>query len=381
MKKILLLLIAVILSWSVSAQTYNYSYSHDTLGNRTSQVYQGTAGSRLNARGDSVAIPASRILSVEELKKLGIDIEPLNETANVSAGRGSVASVVDSARFVSMRDDPAARQAYLDSIMAVVTAGASDPDDSSGEPASRASAASASSYSVGAIPLEYGVSGTGARTYSVPIFTAPDIKYAPSLSLVYNSQGGYGYGGYGWDIGGLSSITLTGETPYWDDNIKAASSSDADGVFSLDGIRLVRNTHRATRDSFPLVTATGPRILVGPRQGSSGYISRFIVLYPDGTRTVYGTGADLGFTLPSYPKVQSTNIDGDQIEYCYSLDSADGNHALDSIRYGIDDLGNAAGAIRFTSTPSAVYGYYAGKKVRRSPRVTAITSVSGGIMV
>lgn len=131
MKKILLLLIAVILSWSVSAQTYNYSYSHDTLGNRTSQVYQGTAGSRLNARGDSVAIPASRILSVEELKKLGIDIEPLNETANVSAGRGSVASVVDSARFVSMRDDPAARQAYLDSIMAVVTAGASDPDDSS----------------------------------------------------------------------------------------------------------------------------------------------------------------------------------------------------------------------------------------------------------
>ena len=324
-----------------------------------------------------MAIPAGRILSVEELKKLGIDIEPLNETANVSAGRGSVASVVDSARFVSMRDDPAARQAYLDSLMAVLTAGDPDSDDSSGEPASRASAASASS-SVGAIPLEYGVSGTGARTYSVPIFTAPDIKYAPSLSLVYNSQGGYGYGGYGWDIGGLSSITLTGETPYWDDNIKAASSSDADGVFSLDGIRLVRNTHRATRDSFPLVTATGPRILVGPRQGSSGYISRFIVLYPDGTRTVYGTGADLGFTLPSYPMTSSTSLTGDRIEYCYSLDSTDGNHALDSIRYGIDDLGNAAGAIRFTSTPSAVYGYYAGKKVRRSPRVTAITSVSGG---
>lgn len=356
-RKSILIICLLLLSEVLSAQTYHYQYSHDTLGNRVSRVYQGTVPSKGNVAEQDTSSFQKENVTID-------DIEGTEEPLSYQNAEK------DTTKHGPLVKTPVEKEAYLDSMMVAVLAQTPFKDD--GGTRDR------TAYSVGAIPLEYGVSGSGGRTYSVPIFTAPDIKYAPALSLVYNSQGGYGYGGYGWDIGGLSSITLTDETPYWDDNIKAASSSDADGVFSLDGIRLVRNTHRATRDSFPLVTATGPRILVGPRQGSSGYISRFIVLYPDGTRTVYGTGADLGFTLPSYPMVQSTNIDGDQIEYCYSLDSADGNHALDSIRYGIDDLGNAAGAIRFTSTPSAVYGYYAGKKVRRSPRVTAITSVSGG---
>ena len=39
--RILLLLLALLLSCSVSAQTYHFQYSHDTLGNRVSRVYQG----------------------------------------------------------------------------------------------------------------------------------------------------------------------------------------------------------------------------------------------------------------------------------------------------------------------------------------------------
>ena len=49
---------------------------------------------------------------------------------------------------------------------------------------------------VGKIPVEEGVTPTGARTYTVPIATAPGIAFAPQLALYYNSQSGNGaYGG------------------------------------------------------------------------------------------------------------------------------------------------------------------------------------------
>ena len=60
-----------------------------------------------------------------------------------------------------------------------------------------------SSYSVGEIPLQEGVSPSGARTYQIPIPTAGGYKFVPSLSLGYNSQGSDGWAGYGWDIQGM----------------------------------------------------------------------------------------------------------------------------------------------------------------------------------
>ena len=44
-------------------------------------------------------------------------------------------------------------------------------------------------YSVGAIQLEEGVSPCGARTYNIPIPTANGFKLTPSVSLGYSSQG------------------------------------------------------------------------------------------------------------------------------------------------------------------------------------------------
>jgi RHS repeat-associated protein len=238
-------------------------------------------------------------------------------------------------------------------------------------------------YSVGAIPLDYGVSGSGARTYSVPIFTAPDVNYAPSLSLVYNSQGGYGYMGYGWDIAGLSEITLSSKTTYWDGVIEAPDSSDRDGVFSLDGVRLVTNLDPATSASYPLVTATG-HILVAPHRGLSGYINSFTALYPDGATAVYGMSVDNRFTMPVYPVVSTTNINGDRIEYTYTFTpnfDEDARPTLTGVRYGFDAAGNASASIIFSSniSYSGVFGYYAGRKMTRKPIISTITSKSGGV--
>ena len=70
------------------------------------------------------------------------------------------------------------------------------------------------SYSVGSIPVTPGVTPSGGRTYSIPIPTAPGYNLVPEISLVYNSQGGRGIAGEGWDIAGLSCITLRNKSFY-----------------------------------------------------------------------------------------------------------------------------------------------------------------------
>ena len=368
MKKRLYFAIALMLVWSsLCAQTYHYTFSHDTLGNRVSRVYQGTRSSGVDA-SSSLGKTQSPVISTGLSEWRDLDEKYSETAASLIAGDTSFAAK-DTVKHSPLVKSPAEKEAYLqammDEVMRMQALGAHDR------------AIPVITASVGEIPLSYGLSGSGARTYSIPIYTAPDIKYAPSLSLVYNSQGGYGYGGYGWNIGGLSAITLTGKSLYWDNMITAASTSDSDGVFCLDGVRLVTNTDQATSDDYPLVTASG-HILAAPRTANSGYIKAFDVLYPDGTQATYGFGVSLGFTLPSYPLVSSTNAVGEKIEYCYSLDTASGNHAIDSVRYGINAAGHAAAVIRFTADTSAVYSYYAGKKAKRSPRVSVITSSSSG---
>ena len=367
----ILALILLICSIGV-AQAQHYQFSHDSVGNRTSRVYQGT----VTGTDAKVAPALSEVTGIDSSSVISTGHSEWRDPNGLLGG-------ADTAAFVSNKDTSmqgplvktaAQKAAYLDSMLAEAVA--LEPFASSIKRRTRSD--NDLYFSVGAIPLEYGVSGSGARTYSVPLYTAPDIRYAPSLSLVYNSQGGYGYGGYGWDLAGLSAISLVSESPYWDDNIKAASASDYDGVFCLDGVRLVTNTHSTTKNAFPLVTATGERILVAPIRGNSGYITSFTVLYPDGSRATFGTGADLGFTLPSYPMVSSSSIEGDRIEYHYSLETTDGNHSLDNISYGFDDTGNAAAVIRFTSVPSSTYSYFAGRRVFRSPRLTQIVSASDG---
>ena len=61
---------------------------------------------------------------------------------------------------------------------------------------------------LGATKGTFGVSETGAATYSLPIYTTPGAAgFSPKLSLEYNSQGGDGPLGKGWSIAGNSMIS------------------------------------------------------------------------------------------------------------------------------------------------------------------------------
>ena len=91
---------------------------------------------------------------------------------------------------------------------------------------------------VGRIEGNFGVSPTGAATYDIPISLPPGPKgVQPNLSLSYNSNGGPGILGVGWNLEGLSSIERCNKTVAQDGAAFAVSLSTSDG-YCLDGKRL-----------------------------------------------------------------------------------------------------------------------------------------------
>lgn len=239
-----------------------------------------------------------------------------------------------------------------------------------------------SDYAVGEIPMEAGVSPTGARTYQIPIVTAAGFKLTPSIALGYNSQAGEGWVGYGWDIQGLSTISLINKNVYYHGVAKGASVEDKDAVFALDGVPLVRNSNSATSAAYPLETASG-HILVAPEKNSQGYVVRFTALYPNGLTVVYGAESDNAFNLPSYPAVESCDLEGNKIEFDYYLDLVYGNHRISSIRYGFDPSGHHKGEIEFDYAiyPISIVRYCYGAEFYRNYRVASIVSKNNGDVI
>jgi hypothetical protein len=89
------------------------------------------------------------------------------------------------------------------------------------------------------VPGRPNVSQTGAFTYSIPIAAPPGTAgMAPSLSLNYSSQGGDGFMGLGWSLGGLSTITHCPRT-IEEDAVHGGVNYDIYDRFCLDGQRLI----------------------------------------------------------------------------------------------------------------------------------------------
>jgi hypothetical protein len=84
----------------------------------------------------------------------------------------------------------------------------------------------------------FGVSPSGAATYTIPVWMPPGPNgITPSIALSYNSQGGNGLGGVGWSLGATSSIERCARTKHQDG---AAASVDLslNDRFCMGGNRL-----------------------------------------------------------------------------------------------------------------------------------------------
>lgn len=92
---------------------------------------------------------------------------------------------------------------------------------------------------VGSIPGSASVSPSGAAAYQIPIEVPVGINgMQPQISVVYNSQGGFGALGQGWDIAGVSAITRGGKSIYYDNQNNTVKFDNTDALY-LDGQRLI----------------------------------------------------------------------------------------------------------------------------------------------
>ena len=237
------------------------------------------------------------------------------------------------------------------------------------------SAGDLSGYAVGSILVQSGVSSTGGKIYTVPIQMVPGYHLTPEISLVYNSQAGNGIAGYGWSLSGISSIEIRNKTLYYENAQTAALYSDASAVYSLDGVPIVRSTNLVS--GYELATARG-NIQIHKHQNSSGTPAYFEVLYPDGSKAVFGYKDNLAGQV-TYPLTEYEDIEGNRMTFAYTLN--DGAYYIQSISYGKDAkvLFTYSSSRRKDSSPykNAV----AGKVIKRNKLLLKMITVKIGTSV
>ena len=226
-------------------------------------------------------------------------------------------------------------------------------------------------YVVGEILYQESVTPTGGRVYTIPIMTAPQFKASPHISLQYNSQGGNGLAGFGWEIGGISAIRLINDNLYYHGGIAPASVLNGEGAYALDGVALVQNDDAVLAEEYPLETAQG-HILV-KKFVSIDMTTHFQVLYPDGSRATFGTPEETSRKF-AFPITSWEDRLGNRITYSYIWDNSE--YYIQSIEYGHKDNDAQTGSIDFTysSRTDYVTRYYAGKECSRRKILNQITT-------
>lgn len=201
------------------------------------------------------------------------------------------------------------------------------------------------SQSVGEIKTDVSTTPAGAAQVKVPlVFPAGIGDFHPELAVVYNSQGGLGALGMKTDLSGLSEITRTGETEYFDDKNNPVRFQDG-GPYMLDGTRLIRNKNNpALYATIPIHSYT---VIEAVGRSGNGPLY-FKVTSRDGVVAEYGSEssgrvyANDGVNVLSWKISKVTNLKGNSIHYSYTADAGSGNY-IKEIQY----TGNTNYLIRF----------------------------------
>ena len=230
-------------------------------------------------------------------------------------------------------------------------------------------------YAVGQIPYQEDVTPYGGRIYNIPIMVSPMSDFPPQISLQYNSQAGNGLAGFGWSIGGLSSITLTNKNQYYHGTVAPANLSGTNGAYLLDGVPLVQNDDSSLSAEYQLETAKG-HILVKKHMSDSA-VCNFTVLYPDGSKATYGISSNTSAKIV-YPITLWEDRLGNQIVYNYSYTNSD--YRVTSIQYKHKNNSSFIGRIDFSYSTRTDYHtrYIAGQSSYQNYILKSITSISNG---
>lgn len=182
------------------------------------------------------------------------------------------------------------------------------------------------SKDIGEIPIVQN-SANGSLSYSVPI-EAYQVASGmnPSIQIAYNSMSGNGIAGYGWQIGGLSAISVANSSIYFDGN-PAPAKADNTGTFELNGQRLIKMDYTSTMINYQ--TEQGNIKVTANVSGS--IIKYFQVYYPNGNIATYGFTTNTTAKI-SYPISSITDLSGNKIDFSYT--ESNNVYCLNEINYG-----------------------------------------------
>lgn len=242
-----------------------------------------------------------------------------------------------------------------------------------------------SSIEVGTTEGQLAVSLTGGATYSIPLAVPPGINgVVPQISLNYNSQGGNGLAGYGWDVSGVSSITRISATKFHDGTIDAVDFDSLDR-FAFDGQRLlVKNGSGGVygangtvyeTESFSNVKITS----YGTHPYGANYgPAYFVVEYPDGSKAYYGNSYD-SCSISDWSITYWENPQGVRISYSYILEN--NSLRIASLNYGSLGANTPINQILFVykNRQRPEQAYIGGQSVSITKLLSEIKVTSNGV--
>lgn len=222
------------------------------------------------------------------------------------------------------------------------------------------------SKAVGEINIISGTSLSGSKTYEVPIEVCSGIRgFQPEISLSYDSQGGNSIVGMGWQLSGVPVISRTSKNIYYD-NVIAPIENNINGVFTLDGQRLIKTG--SSDDCIYYQSEQGFIKAIG--HISDNVTKYFEVFYPNGNKGIFGYESGNANRL-SYPLTSLTNLDGNNLSYYY--DYNDFHYTLKKITY------NNGASVEFTysnTRPDLILYYESGLRIKETSLLKSITCKS-----
>ena len=225
-----------------------------------------------------------------------------------------------------------------------------------------ATAPTGNSSEVGTTEGQLSVSLSGSATYNIPIMVPPGINgVVPQISLVYNSQGGNGLAGYGWNIAGISKITRIPSTKFHDGVIDGVDFDNLDR-FAFDGQRLIAKSGVYGANGTVYETESFSNIKItsyGVHPSGAIYgPSYFLVEYPDGSKGYYGNSTD-SRSIMEYSITYWENPQGVRISYTYS--NTNNSLSIATINYGTLGATTPINKIQFNySTANRPEEFYMG---------------------
>ncbi|MDX1252252.1 MAG: hypothetical protein IDH49_08420 [Gammaproteobacteria bacterium] len=211
-------------------------------------------------------------------------------------------------------------------------------------------AASSATSNVGATAGSFAVGPTGAATYTIPLTLPPGVNgMQPALALAYNSQGGNGLAGMGWNLAGLSAIHRCAAT-IDQDGYKGGVNLDANDRLCLDGQRLVPLNGSSYWSASEYRTEIETYTRIAPYNGGYRAWTKAgqIIDYgaTDNARQQGSTGAVISWAMN-----QVQDRSGNYLTVSYNKNAANGEHYPQRIDY------TANASTGLAANRAVVFGY------------------------